>query len=214
MEKNRLEFENHDTHDSEDSDSTQEDNVDAVAGLFLVKSARRVIDDTLLPSVGVPTRGIKIIPIKVNILAWRVYLDKIPTRFNLSIKGIDIPTIFCPLCNAAAESTSHICFSCLLARQIRSKVLRWWELDDIPLDCYNDWLSWLVNSRLPKHVKTFLEGSSNELESLLLSHLPSRNRFLVLDEEEHLSEWRGRVVGDDGGGKLVMMSVEMMVSGL
>ncbi|GKA60744.1 RNA-directed DNA polymerase, eukaryota [Tanacetum coccineum] len=131
------------------------------SGLFSVKSARRVIDDTLLPSAGVPTRWIKIIPIKVNILAWRVCLDKIPTRFNLSIKGIDIPTILCPLCNAAAESTSYIFFSCLLARQIRSKVLRWWELDDIPLDCYNDWLSWLVNSRLPKHVKTFLEVDVN-----------------------------------------------------
>ncbi|GKC85126.1 hypothetical protein Tco_1140843 [Tanacetum coccineum] len=56
------------------------------SGLFSVKYARRVIDDTLLPSAGVPTRWIKIIPIKVNILAWRVCLDKIPTRFNLSIK--------------------------------------------------------------------------------------------------------------------------------
>ncbi|GJS98286.1 RNA-directed DNA polymerase, eukaryota [Tanacetum coccineum] len=108
------------------------------SGLFSVKSARRVIDESLLPSAGVPTRWIKITPTKVNILAWRVCLNKIPTRFNLLIKGIDIPTILCPFCNAAAESTSHIFFSCLLARQIRSKVLRWWELDDIPLDCYND----------------------------------------------------------------------------
>ncbi|GJS24794.1 RNA-directed DNA polymerase, eukaryota [Tanacetum coccineum] len=104
------------------------------SGLFSVKSARRVIDESLLPSAGVPTRWIKITPTKVNILAWRVCLNKIPTRFNLLIKGIDIPTILCPFCNAAAESTSHIFFSCLLARQIRSKVLRWWKLDDIPLD--------------------------------------------------------------------------------
>ncbi|GJS00381.1 RNA-directed DNA polymerase, eukaryota [Tanacetum coccineum] len=132
------------------------------SGLFSVISMNeRVIDESLLPSAGVPTRWIKITPTKVNILAWRVCLDKIPTRFNLSIKGIDILTILCPLCNAAAESTSHIFFSCLLARQIRSNVLRWWEPNDIPLDCYNDWISWLVNSRLPKHVKTFLKVDVN-----------------------------------------------------
>nr|GEX54009.1 reverse transcriptase domain-containing protein [Tanacetum cinerariifolium] len=32
---------------------------------------------------------------------------RLPTRFNLSSHGIDIPTLMCPLCNASAEATSH-----------------------------------------------------------------------------------------------------------
>ncbi|GKB70054.1 RNA-directed DNA polymerase, eukaryota [Tanacetum coccineum] len=67
------------------------------SGLFSVKSARRVINNTLFPKVDIPNRWVKIIPIKVNIHAWRVCLDKIPTTLNLSIRGIDIPSILCPL---------------------------------------------------------------------------------------------------------------------
>ncbi|GJU71192.1 RNA-directed DNA polymerase, eukaryota, reverse transcriptase zinc-binding domain protein [Tanacetum coccineum] len=45
----------------------------------------------------------------------RNFIDHIPTRLNLSLRGMDIPSILCPLCNSAAESTSHIFFSCPLA---------------------------------------------------------------------------------------------------
>ncbi|GKB89015.1 RNA-directed DNA polymerase, eukaryota, reverse transcriptase zinc-binding domain protein [Tanacetum coccineum] len=129
-----------------------------VSLLCPLKSARRLIDDTLLSKVDVPTRWVKVIPIKVNILAWRVCLDKIPIRLNLSLRGIDITSISCPLCNNAVESSSHIFFSCPLARQVRSKVMRWWELEDTSINDYGEWLNWLVNSRLPNHLKTLLEG--------------------------------------------------------
>nr|GEU84207.1 hypothetical protein [Tanacetum cinerariifolium] len=127
------------------------------SGLFSVKSTRHLIDDILLPKVDDPTRWVKVIPIKVNIHAWRVCLEKIPTRLNLSLRGIDIPSISCPLYNLAVESTSYIFFSCPLARQVRSKVMRWWELEDNSINCYGEWLNCLVNTHLPKHLKTFLE---------------------------------------------------------
>ncbi|GJX99225.1 RNA-directed DNA polymerase, eukaryota [Tanacetum coccineum] len=65
-----------------------------------------------------PTRWLRVVPIKVNVHAWRVCLDKLPTRANLSLRGVDIPSIACPLCNSAVESTSHIFFACPLARQV------------------------------------------------------------------------------------------------
>ncbi|GJT34422.1 RNA-directed DNA polymerase, eukaryota, reverse transcriptase zinc-binding domain protein [Tanacetum coccineum] len=79
-------------------------------------------------------------------------------RLNLSSRGLDIPTILCPLCNDSVESTSHIFFSCQLASQLMAKVCRWWELDYIPLNSYADWLFWLTNSRLSKLKKEILEG--------------------------------------------------------
>nr|GEV23746.1 RNA-directed DNA polymerase, eukaryota, reverse transcriptase zinc-binding domain protein [Tanacetum cinerariifolium] len=50
------------------------------SGEFSVKSARSHIDDTLLPRVGSSTRWVNVVPIKINIFAWKVSLDKLPTR--------------------------------------------------------------------------------------------------------------------------------------
>ncbi|GJS28527.1 RNA-directed DNA polymerase, eukaryota [Tanacetum coccineum] len=105
---------------------------------FSVKSTREFIDDSMLPKTDVPTRWVKSIPIKINIFAWRVSLDKLPTRLNLSLRGLDIPSIICPLCSIAVESTSHLLFSCQLARQLMIKVVHWWELEYQDFHSYED----------------------------------------------------------------------------
>ncbi|GKB41918.1 RNA-directed DNA polymerase, eukaryota, reverse transcriptase zinc-binding domain protein [Tanacetum coccineum] len=69
------------------------------------------IDSVGLPQI--PDHWINVVPIKVNILAWRVPLDKLPTRLNLSRLGMEISSILCPLCNVAVESSSHLFFSLL-----------------------------------------------------------------------------------------------------
>ncbi|GKB19423.1 RNA-directed DNA polymerase, eukaryota [Tanacetum coccineum] len=125
---------------------------------FSVKSVRQLIDDSILPKEEVATRWVKVMPIKINVFAWRVRLDKLPTRLNLSLKGIDISTIVCPLCHASVESGSHIFFSCPMARHLWRKLMRWWELEDIDLASYDDWLLWLNSSRLSKRLKEILEG--------------------------------------------------------
>ncbi|GJS27598.1 RNA-directed DNA polymerase, eukaryota, reverse transcriptase zinc-binding domain protein [Tanacetum coccineum] len=94
------------------------------ASIFSVKSARDFIDGLFLSKATVPTRWVKYIPIKINIFTWRVFLDKLLTRLNLSLRGIDIPSIFCPVCSISVESTSHLLFSCHLAHQHMSKVSR------------------------------------------------------------------------------------------
>ncbi|GJZ18440.1 RNA-directed DNA polymerase, eukaryota [Tanacetum coccineum] len=77
---------------------------------FSVSSVHNVIDDVYLPKLDVPTRWVKEIPIKVNILAWKISLDRLPTRANLFTRGLEIPSILCPSCNEVVESTSHIFF--------------------------------------------------------------------------------------------------------
>nr|GEV81005.1 RNA-directed DNA polymerase, eukaryota, reverse transcriptase zinc-binding domain protein [Tanacetum cinerariifolium] len=97
---------------------------------FSVKSSRILIDNPILPKAEVPTRWLRVVPIKVNVHAWRVCLDRLPTRANLSLRGMDIPSIACPLCNSAVESSCHIFFACPLARHVWRKILIWWELED------------------------------------------------------------------------------------
>ncbi|GJY65325.1 RNA-directed DNA polymerase, eukaryota [Tanacetum coccineum] len=130
----------------------------ASSGEFSVKSARNHIDDILLPSVGSVTRWVHAVPIKINVFAWKVCLDFLPTRFNLSLRGLDIPSILCPVCHLAGESSSHLFFSCNVARQLLQKIARWWELDVLDLFSYDDWISWFSSLRLAKGIKSVLEG--------------------------------------------------------
>nr|GEY36352.1 RNA-directed DNA polymerase, eukaryota [Tanacetum cinerariifolium] len=51
--------------------------------VFRVKDARDLLDEALLPKDNVATRWIKTVPIKVNIFAWKMSLDRILTRSNL-----------------------------------------------------------------------------------------------------------------------------------
>ncbi|GKB65097.1 hypothetical protein Tco_0921283 [Tanacetum coccineum] len=66
------------------------------SGIFSVSSIRQAIDDSRLPVVSSQTRWIMEVPIKINIHAWKVRLDCLPTRLNLSSRGLDIPSILCP----------------------------------------------------------------------------------------------------------------------
>ncbi|GJT65869.1 hypothetical protein Tco_1017349 [Tanacetum coccineum] len=53
------------------------------SGEFCVASIRRLIDKRILPEVSTKTRWITGVPIKVNIYAWKVKLDCLPTRLNI-----------------------------------------------------------------------------------------------------------------------------------
>ncbi|GJR08480.1 RNA-directed DNA polymerase, eukaryota [Tanacetum coccineum] len=67
------------------------------SGEFSITSARRLINNYLLPKGDVQTRWVKVVPIKINVFAWRVRLEKLPTRLNLSFRGVEISSIMCPL---------------------------------------------------------------------------------------------------------------------
>ncbi|GJS76656.1 RNA-directed DNA polymerase, eukaryota [Tanacetum coccineum] len=67
-------------------------------GVFTVKVVRNFLDDMLLPSHPVVTSWTKFIPIKVNIFAWRARRDCLPTRYNLSRRGVVLDSIVCPIC--------------------------------------------------------------------------------------------------------------------
>ncbi|GJY33132.1 ribonuclease H-like domain-containing protein [Tanacetum coccineum] len=47
-----------------------------------------------LPKENVATRWIKTIPIKVNVFAWKLHLDRLPTRSNLLKRGIQVQSSF------------------------------------------------------------------------------------------------------------------------
>lgn len=49
-------------------------------------------------------------PKKLNIFTWRVLLGRLPTRWSLSLKGLNIPSLLCPLCLKMWKKLIMSCF--------------------------------------------------------------------------------------------------------
>nr|GFA30922.1 RNA-directed DNA polymerase, eukaryota, reverse transcriptase zinc-binding domain protein [Tanacetum cinerariifolium] len=109
-------------------------------GDFSVASIRKELDDRLLPLISTKTRWIRAVPIKINIHAWNVKLDSLPTRLNISKRGIVIDLILCPICNMEVESSGHFFFTCRLARDLFEKTLAWWDINVSEVNSYEEWL--------------------------------------------------------------------------
>ncbi|GJU68981.1 RNA-directed DNA polymerase, eukaryota [Tanacetum coccineum] len=71
---------------------------------FFLPFVRRRIDDSWLQVVSSMARWVIDVPIEINIHAWKVRLDCLPTRLNISKRGMDITSISCPVCGLAVES--------------------------------------------------------------------------------------------------------------
>ncbi|KAL4557832.1 hypothetical protein LXL04_036026 [Taraxacum kok-saghyz] len=56
------------------------------------------VDDTLLGGSSSTTRWVSMVPIKINVFAWKMMSDALPTRWNLSQRGIELNSMLCPIC--------------------------------------------------------------------------------------------------------------------
>ncbi|GJZ94810.1 RNA-directed DNA polymerase, eukaryota [Tanacetum coccineum] len=112
-----------------------------------------------VPVDGLPTRCINLVPIKVNILAWRIGWNKLPSKFNMSLRGLEVPSIVCPVCQVGIETIDHLFFSCPIASAIVSKIQVWWGLLVFRLYSYQDWLNWLGELKIRREMKDYLEGT-------------------------------------------------------
>nr|GEW13256.1 hypothetical protein [Tanacetum cinerariifolium] len=81
-----------------------------------------MLDDMLLPKSDVSSRWVKQIPIKVNVLAWKISMDRLPTRVNLLRRGVQVSPISCPICCKTLENLDHLLFCCDLAKDIARSI--------------------------------------------------------------------------------------------
>ncbi|GJX77447.1 retrovirus-related pol polyprotein from transposon TNT 1-94 [Tanacetum coccineum] len=136
------------------------------SGEFNVASVRKLIDDRRLGGSNHKTRWICTVPIKINIMAWKVRSDYLPTRLNISRRGIEIQSIMCPCCNKEVESSSHIFFRCPVVRNLYRKISIWWDYPYVEFDSYDNWLEWLSSLRSNSKRKAILEAyQSDDLDA-------------------------------------------------
>ena len=60
------------------------------------------------------------IPSKIRIFAWRACMNGLPTRLNLSRRGVNINPM-CPICDQEMETTTHALIQCELAKQEKDR---------------------------------------------------------------------------------------------
>ncbi|GJR99310.1 reverse transcriptase domain-containing protein [Tanacetum coccineum] len=83
--------------------------------------------------------------------------NSIPTRFNISRRGIDIESLACVNCDVGIESTNHLFFACDMAKKISKLIARWWDVPFMDFDSYGEWRSWIDNVKMPKKNKNMFE---------------------------------------------------------
>nr|GEW84827.1 RNA-directed DNA polymerase, eukaryota [Tanacetum cinerariifolium] len=118
------------------------------SNIFTVRDTQIYIHSISLLDFPIETRWCRFIPRKVNILVWRVLRDRTPTRWNLSRKGIEVPSLLCPLCNISPETSAHLFWSCSMATSIWRLVFKWIDLTFPESNNLNDVFNWLDDTRL------------------------------------------------------------------
>ncbi|GKD46853.1 RNA-directed DNA polymerase, eukaryota, reverse transcriptase zinc-binding domain protein [Tanacetum coccineum] len=128
-------------------------------GSFLVGSVRKEIDKHLLVMSSAPTRWSKLMPIEVNVFIWRMLLDKLPTRSNLSYIGVDVPCVLCPICDSEVESRNHLFFGCSLVSEVYRLIGRWWSIHIPEFSDLASWESWFKELHITSLHKSVLEAT-------------------------------------------------------
>ncbi|GKB05296.1 RNA-directed DNA polymerase, eukaryota, reverse transcriptase zinc-binding domain protein [Tanacetum coccineum] len=128
------------------------------SNIFMVRDTRIYIDLISLLDFPIETRWCRFIPRKINILVWRALRDLTPTRWNLSRKGIEVPSLLCPLCNISPETSAHLFWSCSMVTSIWRLVFKWIDLTFPYANSLNDVFNWLDDTRLNLASKIILHS--------------------------------------------------------
>ncbi|XP_071739044.1 uncharacterized protein [Rutidosis leptorrhynchoides] len=69
------------------------------------------------------------LPQKIELFIWRVKQQRIPVKIELDKRGVDLDTVRCPVCNNDLETVEHIFIHCFFAKDLWSRVFRWWKIN-------------------------------------------------------------------------------------
>lgn len=85
----------------------------------------RLLKKKYLPFLSLPIRWVWIVPIKINMFAWHLSLDKFLTRVVLDSHSLDVPSLLYPLSKKDMETGSHIFLSCDSTLDTWSLIVTW-----------------------------------------------------------------------------------------
>nr|XP_043620201.1 uncharacterized protein LOC122592056 [Erigeron canadensis] len=98
------------------------------------------------------------VPIKVNILLWRIEMDRVATRLALVKRNIQIQDTSCPLCNVDAETSSHLFVNCGFSYGVWSAIWAWCKLYPVGFNSIKEILTWMESIQMSVWGKKLIRG--------------------------------------------------------
>ncbi|GJU38152.1 RNA-directed DNA polymerase, eukaryota, reverse transcriptase zinc-binding domain protein [Tanacetum coccineum] len=97
------------------------------AGLFTVKSLSNLIQNRLIGGgrIDVPFKWNSWVPREVNIYAWRLAMNRLPTKDKLTRFGIQISSTSCVFCGVDDETRDHCFLQCSKIKFFWFKLWSW-----------------------------------------------------------------------------------------
>jgi len=83
-------------------------------GIFSVKSAYNKLQGSFDEEGNKELKtlwSIRVAP-KAQLLGWRLFMDKLPTKVKLTAKGVQLQNNLCEMYLACEENVEHLFFSC------------------------------------------------------------------------------------------------------
>ncbi|XP_071688914.1 uncharacterized protein [Rutidosis leptorrhynchoides] len=110
------------------------------SGSFYTFVLSSLINQKLLPVTPAsnPTVRNNMVPQKLAIFIWRAKLNRLPVLSELYKRGIDLDPLLCPFCNNEVETLKHALCDCAIAKDVWSRVSRWWNTNYINFPCLSD----------------------------------------------------------------------------
>ncbi|XP_021992114.1 uncharacterized protein LOC110888926 [Helianthus annuus] len=91
---------------------------------------------------------------KANLLAWRSVQGRIPTRVELSKRGVQVGNVLCPNCGQMEETVDHLLVSCATTRALWWLIGTWMRMDGLcSTGSVRDLLLLIENAALTKKRK-------------------------------------------------------------
>ncbi|GLT55821.1 hypothetical protein SLA2020_289090 [Shorea laevis] len=96
-----------------------------------------------------------LMPSKVSFLIWRLFLNRLPTKENLLIRGVNqITNPDCVFCGAHLEEVNHIFVKCRWSQQLWSRICYWWGYSFVSPDNALAMLHQLSSLQIPRKARS------------------------------------------------------------
>ncbi|KAJ0589501.1 putative reverse transcriptase zinc-binding domain-containing protein [Helianthus annuus] len=109
--------------------------------IFTVKAIKKLLKEDLQLDTSFVLDWCNWIPAKINIHAWRMEMDRVPTAKALMKRNIDIGDPACPLCNSEEETADHVFMACFVASAVWNGLCSWCNIPNIIAFSLKDLLS-------------------------------------------------------------------------
>ncbi|GKC45765.1 RNA-directed DNA polymerase, eukaryota, reverse transcriptase zinc-binding domain protein [Tanacetum coccineum] len=106
--------------------------------LFTIKGMRSFITNSSVSQTPHWARWNKTLPLKVNINTWRILHNRVVTRSDIDIRGIDLDYICCPICDEDKKTKEHIFVKFNVAVKVWNNILVWGKIGNTSITNLNN----------------------------------------------------------------------------